>query len=107
MLSGLFLLIFGTISYYCCNINLLFLFFFISIIYVFFLYNNYYDNILISEWLTSDKIEEVEVIGDRSLDTLSLTLCNYTLTILSLVMIGLASFSLIRNGNRHVFFSYK
>lgn len=73
-------------------------------IYVFFLYNNYYDNILISEWLTSDKIEEVEVIGDRSLDTLSLTICNYTLTILSLVMIGLVSFLLIRNGNRHVFF---
>lgn len=72
-------------------------------IYVFFLYNNYYDNILISEWLTSDKIEEVEVIGDRSLDTLSLAICNYTLTILSLVMIGLSSFLLIRNGNRHVF----
>lgn len=93
MLSGFFILISGTISYFCHNINFLFLLFLISILYSFFLYNNYYDNTIISEWLIKEKIVEMETIDDFPKDPLGLTLSNYTLTILAFTITVLIYFS--------------
>lgn len=93
MLSAFLLLISGTISYFYQSIGFLFLLFFISILYIGFLYNNYYDNTIISDWLLKNKMDGLEVINDYPHDPLSLALCNYILTILSFAIIGLIYFS--------------